>query len=157
MKRILSLFQIKTVRSAWVFLVGSGLMLAFGAYMVLTSPTYPPDGPMGNFEVTFFFFWLAVLGSYVLIASWALFSVRGRAYLAEQEQITIKGNRTILWYIKLLFACYASALATMILLGVLSLPFAGYAGLEAMLSPNSGLYLLIAGLVWSPLIFQRLR
>ena len=157
MTRILSLFQIKTVRSAWVFLVGSGLMFAFGAYQALTSPAYPLGDPRNNFEVTFFLFWFVVLGAYIAIASWALFSVRGRAYLAAQEQIPIKGNRTVLWYIKFLFACYAAAFATMMLLGVLSLPFAGYAGLEAMFSPNSGLYLLVAGLVWSPLIFRYLK
>lgn len=157
MTRILSLFQIKTVRSAWVFLVGSGLMFAFGAYQALTSPAYPLGDPRGNFEVTFFLFWFVVLGAYIAVASWALFSVRGRAYLAAQEKIPIKGNQTVLWYIKFLFACYAAAFATMMLLGVLSLPFAGYAGLEAMFSPNSGLYLLIAGLVWSPLIFRYLK
>ena len=157
MTRILSLFQIKTVRSAWVFLVGSALMFAFGAYQALTSPAYPLGDPRGNFEVTFFLFWFVVLGAYIAVASWTLFSVRGRAYLAAQEEIPIKGNRTVLWYIKFLFACYAAAFATMMLLGVLSLPFAGYAGLEAMFSPNSGLYLLIAGLVWSPLIFRYLK
>ena len=32
-----------------------------------------------------------------------------------------------------------------------------HAGLEAMFSSNSGLYLLIAGFVWSPLIFRHLK
>ena len=157
MVRILSLFQIKTARSAWVFLVGSGLMFVFGAYQVITSPSYPPGDPRGNFETTFFSFWFLVAGTYIAIASWALFSIRGRAYLTAQEKIPIKGNRTVVWYLKFLFACYAAAFATMMLLGVLSLPFAGYAGLEAMFSPESGLYLLIAGLVWSPLVFRYLK
>lgn len=108
MTRILSLFQIKTVRSAWVFLVGSGLMFAFGAYQALTSPTYPLGDPRGSFEVSFFLFWFVVLGAYIAVASGALFSVRGRAYLAAQEKIPIKDNRTVLWYIKFLFACYAA-------------------------------------------------
>lgn len=157
MKWILSLFQIKTVRSAWVFLVGSGLMFAFGAYQALTSPADPLDDPRGNFEVTFFLLWFVVLGLYIAVASWALFSATGRTYLTAQENISVGGGRTVLWYFKFLFACCAAAFATMMLLGVLSLPFAGYAGLEAMFSPNSELYLLIAGLAWSPLIFRYLR
>lgn len=157
MTRILSLFQIKTVRSAWIFLIGSGLMFAFGAYQAFTSHAFPLGDPRGNLEVTFFLFWFVVLGAYISVASWALFSVKGRAYLSTQAKIPIRGNRTVLWYIKFLFACYAAAFATMMLLGVLSLPFVGYAGLEAMFSPSSGLNLLITGLAWSPLIFRYLK
>jgi hypothetical protein len=157
MTRILSLFQIRTVRSAWVFLIGSGIMFIYGAYQALTSPPLPTEEPRDDFEIVFFSFWFLITGIYMAIAAWALFSVKGRSYLATQEQIPTKGNRTLLWYIKLLFACYAAAFATMMLWGVLSLPFAGYAGLEAMFSPKSGLYLLIVGLVWSPLIFRYLK
>lgn len=156
-KRILHLFQIKTVRSAWVFLIGSVLMFMFGAYQALTSPAYPQGDPRGNFETTFFSIWIVVVGVYMAVASWALFSARGRAYLSEQELIPIRGNRTILWYIKFFFACYAAAFATVMFLGVLSLPFVGFAGIEAMFSPGSGIYLLIAALVWSPLIYKYLK
>jgi hypothetical protein len=157
MTRILTLFQIKTVRSAWVFFFGSALLVLFGAYQAATSPAYPSGDPRRDFDITFLSFWFVIGAVYMGIASWALFSEKGRRYLEAQEQIPIKGNRTILWYIKFLFACYAAALATMMFLGVLSLPFAGFAGLEAMFSPNIGLYLLVAGLVWSPLIFRYLK
>ena len=157
MTRILSLFQIKTVRSAWVFLFGSALLFIFGAYQVALSPAYAPGDPRRNFEFTFLSFWFLIAGIYIAIASWALFSAKGRKYLEAQEQIPIRGNRTILWYLKFLLACYAAAFATLTLLGVLLLPFAGYAGLEAMVSTNSGLYFLITGLVWSPLIFRYLK
>ena len=157
MTRILSLFQIKTVRSAWIFLFGSALLFLFGAYQTALSPAFSPGDPGRDFEITFFSFWFLIAGIYMAVACWALFSAKGREYLEAQEQIPIKGNRTILWYVKFLFACYAAAFATMMFLGILSLPFAGYAGLEAMFSPNSGLYLLIAALVWSPLIFRYLK
>ena len=157
MTRILSLFQIKTVRSAWAFLFGSALLFLFGVYQAALSPAYQPDDPGKNFENVFLSFWCLVTGLYMMVASWALFSTKGREYLKAQEQIPVKGNRTILWYFKFLFACYAVAFATMMFLGILSLPFAGYAGLDAMLSQNIGLYLLIAGLVWSPLIFRNLK
>jgi hypothetical protein len=157
MTRILALFQIKTLRSAWVFLLGSALLFLFGIYQAATSTAYPLGDPVRNFEITFFSFWFLILVSYMAVASWALFSARGREYLEAQEQIPIKGNRTILWYVKFLFACYAASFATLLFLGVVSLPFAGSAGLDAMFSPNSGLYLLTAGLVWSPLIFRYLK
>ena len=157
MTRILSLFQIKTVRSAWVFLVGSGLLFVFGAYQALKAPRVTSGEPGEYFEITFLSFWFLVAGAYMAIASWALFSEKGRTYLETQEQIPIKGNRGVLWFLKFLFACYAAAFATMMLLGVLALPFAGFSGLEAMFSPNSGMYLLVAGLVWSPLIFRYLK
>jgi hypothetical protein len=157
MTRILNLFQIKTIRSAWVFLVGSGLLFIFGVYQALSSPT-SPSGAFGDyFEIIFFSFWFFVSGSYMAIACWALFSAKGRLYLETQEKIPIRGNREILWYLKFLFACFAAAFATMMLIGVLALPFAGYAGLEIMSSPNRGLYLLITGLIWSPLIFRYLK
>ena len=151
------MFQIKTVRSAWVFLFGSALLFLFGAYQAAFSPAFPPGDPGRDFEITFLSFWFLIAGIYMAVASWALFSAKGREHLEAQEQIPIKGNRTMLWYVKFLFACYAAAFATMIFLGILSLPFAGYAGLEAMFSPNSGLYLLIAALLWSPLIFRYLK
>mgnify|MGYP001821619564 CR=1 FL=1 len=157
MTRILTLLQIKTTRSAWVFLVGSGLLFLFGLYQVLTTPSIPSAEPGAYFEITFMSFWFLASGAYMAIASWALFNEKGRAYLQAQEQMPIKGNRTILWYLKFLFACYAAAFATMMLLGILALPFAGYAGLEAMFSPNSGIYLLVVGLFWSPLIFRFLK
>jgi hypothetical protein len=155
MTRILSLFQIKTVRSAWVFLVGSGLLLLFGAYQAFKAP-HIPSGDAGEFFVIISF-WFLVAGAYMAIASWALFSEKGRAYLETQEQMPIKGNRGVLWFLKFLFACYAAAFATTMLLGILALPFAGFDGLEAMFGPNSGMYLLVTGLVWSPLIFRYLK
>jgi len=154
---ILRFFQIKTVRAAWVFLFGSALLFLFGIYQAALSIAASPSDPGRDFEITFFAFWFLVIGTYMAIASWALFSARGRAFLEAQQQVPIKGNRTILWYAKFLFACYAAAFATMLLLGVLSLPFAGYAGLEAMFTANSGWYLLVAGLVWSPLVFRHLK
>jgi len=154
---ILSLFQIKTVRSAWVFLFGSALLLLFGVYQAVSSSATQPSNPGRDFEITFLSFWFLILGTYMAIASYALFTEKGREFLEAQKQIPISSNRTVLWFLKFLFACYAAAFATILLLGLLSLPFAGYVGIEAMFSPNSGLYLLIAGFVWSPLIFRCLK
>ena len=157
MARILNLLQVTTVRAAWVFLIGSALLFLFGVYQAASSTAASSNDPGQDFEITFFAFWFLILGTYMAVASWALFSAKGRAFLEAQQQVPIKGNRTILWYAKFLFACCAAAFGSMLLLGVLSLPFAGYAGLEAMFSSNSGLYLLIAGLVWSPLVFRHLK
>lgn len=157
MIRILSLFQIKTVRSAWVFLVGSGLLFVFGVFQAFKAPHIPSGEPGAAFVIVSLSFWFLVAGAYMAIASWALFSAKGRAYLESQEQIPIKGNRGILWFLKFIFACYASAFASMMLMGVLALPFAGFSGLEEIFSQNSGTYLLVAGLVWSPLIYRHLK
>lgn len=157
MTRILSLFQIKTVRSAWVFFVGSGLLFVFGVYQAFKAPLIPSGDPGAYFVMASLSLWLLVAGLYMGIASLALFSEKGRAYIEVQEQMPIKGNRGVLWFLKFLFACFAAAFATIMLLGVLALPFAGFSGFEALFSSNSGLYLLVAGLVWSPLIFRFLK
>lgn len=157
MTHILALFQIKTVRSAWVFLIGSGIMFIFGAYQGISNFTFSLNDPDGQIKTILLLPWVIVTGLYISIASWALYSVKGRSFLESQEQIPIKGNRTILWYIKFLFACYASALATLMLLGVLALPFVGHVVLDSMFSHNSGMYFLLAGFTWSPLIFRHLK
>ena len=151
MTRILGLFQIKTVRSAWVFLVGSGLLFIFGAYLAATAPQDHKT------PIAFLSFWFFVSLTYMAIASWVLFSKEGRNYLKAQEQIPIKGNRGILWFLKFLFACFAASLATIMLLSFLTLPFTSYSVQEAMFGPLSRFYLLIIGLIWSPLIFRYLK
>lgn len=157
MTQLLSLLQIKTVRSAWVFLVGSALMFVFGAYQAVVSSAHALAEARSHFDILFFAVWFFLTGAYVGIASWALYSTEGRAFLVAQENVPVKGNRTVFWYLKFLFACYAAAFATLFLWGILSLPFAGYVGLEAMMSPESGFYFLAAGLVWAPMIFRYLK
>ncbi len=157
MTRILRLLQVKTVRSAWMFLIGSGLLFLFGAYQVFTTPAYAPEEPQASFVLVTFSFWFLISGAYLAIGSWALFSEEGRSYLEEQEQLTEKGSRGVIWFLKFLFSCYAAALATIIMLSVIALALLGSEGFEPMLSPHRGLYLLSAGLVWSPLIFRYLK
>lgn len=157
MTKILSLLQIKSVRSAWFFLIGSGLLFVFGAYQITTALESQFGEHPGNFEIIFFSFWFAITAGYMAIAAWALFSQKGREYLEAQEKIPIDGHRGVLWYLKFIFACWAAAFATIVFLGVLVLPFSGYDGFEVLLSPNRGMYVLISGLVWSPLIFGYLK
>ena len=155
--RILNIFQIKTVRSAWIFLASSGVMLVFGIYQILIAwSSYPINNSIASIRIISFLFWFLVPSAYIAISSWALFSNEGYAHLTIQEKIPIRGNRTILWYIKFLFACYAAALATMMLLGIILLPFISYAGLDIMFDHNN-LYQFIIGLAWSPLIYRYLR
>jgi hypothetical protein len=156
MSHLLSLFQIKTVRSAWVFLFGSGLMFLFGIYQAASFSVYSPSAESG-FGAVFFSVWFVVIGAYMALASWGLWSANGRAFLIAQERIPVRGNRTVFWYLKFLFACYAAAFGTVFLCGVLSLAFIGTAGLEAMFKPEGGFYLLAAGLAWSPLVFRYLK
>jgi len=155
MTRILLLFQIKTVRSAWVFLIGSGAMFLFVVY--LNSPYSSSGSSESGFSVIFDIALFLITGAYTAIASWALFSEEGRVFLTTQEQIPIKGNRTVLWYIKFLFACYAAGIASAIFLSVMALPIVGYAGIESMFSNQGLLYILLLSLLWSPLIFRHLK
>jgi hypothetical protein len=155
MTRILLLFQIKTVRSAWVFLIGSGVMFLFVIY--LNSPYSSARSSESNFLVIFDIAWFLITAAYVGIASWALFSEEGRAFLTTQEQIPIEGNRTVLWYIKFLFACYAAGIASAIFLSVVALPIVGYAGIEAMFGKEGLFGILLLSLLWSPLIFRHLK
>ena len=101
--------------------------------------------------------WFLISGSYIAIALWTLFSARGQHYLAiEQEQMATV-RRSWLWYGKFLFACYAAAFASFMLLGVLALPFAEYRVLEAMYRPYGGSFLIFLGFLWAPLIFRYLK
>jgi hypothetical protein len=155
MTRILLLLQIKTVRSAWVFLIGSGAVFLFVVY--LNSPYSSSRSSESSFSVIFDIALFLITGAYTAIASWALFSEEGRAFLTTQEQIPIKGNRTVLWYIKFLFACYAAGIASAMFLSVVALPIVGYDGIEAMFSKQGLLYILLVSLLWSPLIFRYLK
>ncbi len=154
---ILKLFQIKSIRSARVFLFGSGLLFFFGVYQLIVNIKSLAEIQIKHFEITFFLFWFLICMAYIIIACWALFNKKGKAYLESQEKITINSNKNILWYFKFLFACYAASFATLILLGVVALPFSGTAGFEVMFSPNRGVYFLVSGLIWSPLIFRYLK
>ena len=155
MTRILLLFQIKTFRSAWVFLIGSGAMFLFVVY--LNSPYSSSRSSVSSFSVMLDIALFLIAGAIMTIASWALFSEEGRAFLTTQEQIPIKGNRTVLWYIKFLFACYAAGVASAMFLSLMALPIVGYAGIEAMFSKQGLLYILLPSLLWSPLIFRYLK
>jgi len=155
MTRILLLFQIKTVRSAWAFLIGSGAMFLLIVY--LNSPYSSSRSSESSFLMILDIAWFLTAGAFVAIAAWALFSEEGRAFLTTQEQIPIKGNRTALWYIKFLFACYAAGIASSMFLSVVALPIVGYAGIEAMFNKQGLLCILLLSLLWSPLIFRHLK
>ena len=156
MQKILHFLQIKTIRSAWVFLVGSGLMFLFGIYQLIKYPQIFSESPTQYFEFVFFPLWFLITSTYMAIGYWALFSNKGKEHLKEQEKTTLKGNRNIFWFFKFLFACYGAAFATIMFLGVVALPFGGSEGF-IFSSPNRGIYVLICGLVWSPLIFKYLK
>ena len=156
MQRILHFLQIKTIRSAWVFLVGTGLMFLFGIYLLIKYPQIFSESPTQYFELIFFPLWFLITSTYMAIGYWALFSDKGKEHLKTQEKTAIKGSRNIFWFFKFLFACYAAAFATIMFLGVVLLPFLGN---ESFLffRPNQGIYFLVCGLIWSPLIFKYLK
>lgn len=117
--RILRLFQIKTVRSAWVFLVGSVLMFLFPIYILLAHPEQIAPTPAELVsDVAFFSAWFVAAGSYIALASWALFSSAGRHYLMELEARPIEAHPTlwplILRVLKVLFASYALTIVTFV-------------------------------------------
>lgn len=45
----------------------------------------------------------------------------------------------------------------MLLIGIVALPFVGYRALDAMFRPNAGYYLIIFGILWSPVIVRYLK
>ena len=158
MQRILTFLQIKTTRSAWVFLLGSGLLFLFGIYQLVMYPEIITKPSIIYFERIFFTFWFLITATYIAIGYWAIFSEKGKEHIKAQEKITIEDKRNILWYFKFLFACYAASLGTMIALIVILLPFIGFSGADGVFgSPNQGVYLLVSGLVWSPFIFKHLK
>ena len=158
MQRILNFLQVKTIRSARVFLIGSGLLFVFGVYQLVMYPQILSEPATKHFQIIFFSFWFLVTATYVVIGYWALFTKKGKEHLKAQEKILIKGSRNIFWYFKFLFACYAAGLGTLIASDVLLLPFVGLSGIDGIFgSHKKGLFLLVSGLVWSPLIFRYLK
>ncbi len=102
MHRILHFLQIKTIRSAWVFLVGSGFLFLFGIYQLIKYPQIFSKSPTQYFEIIFFPFWFLITSIYIAIGYWALFSIKGKEHLKEQEKTSVKGNRNIFWFFKLI-------------------------------------------------------
>ena len=87
---------IRTVRSAWVLLLGSVLMFLFPICVLLAYPEQIAPVPEERVSDIIFFsvflsIWFPITGSPVALASWALFSSRGRQYLNEQE--TLSGEK----------------------------------------------------------------
>ncbi len=155
MERFVRFLQIKTARSAWIFLFGSAAMFLFAAYIGFGGVS--SSGEPSRASLSIIAPWLLLTGFYMAVAVWTLKSARGQRYLAiEQERVTYS-KRTLLWYGKFLFACYAAAFASMMLLGVLALPFAEYRVFEAMFRPGVGGYVLLLGFFWAPLIFRYLK
>jgi len=96
-------------------------MFLFPIYLFLAYPEQVPPEELSS-VVAFFSAWFLAAGSYIALASWALFSSVGRKYLMEQEALPIEGHRTlwtlILHVLKVLFASYAATIATFIVVVV---------------------------------------
>ena len=91
---------IKTVRSAWVLLLGSALMFLFPVCVLLAYPEQIAPVPEERVSDSVFFsvflsIWFPITGGPVALASWALFSSRGRQYLNEQETLSSEKPRRL--------------------------------------------------------------
>jgi hypothetical protein len=155
MERLVRILQIKTTRSARVFLFGSIVMFLWGVYILLGGLS--SSGSASWSALPFVAPWLLISTSYIAMALWTLFSARGQQYLAIEQERTTTARRDWLWYGKFLFACYAAGFASFMLLGILALPFAEYRVIEAMFRPYGGYFLLCLAFLWSPLIFRHLK
>ena len=155
MERLVRILQIKTPRSARVFLFGSVVMFLWGVYILLGG--FSSSGRASWGALPILAPWFLISASYIAVALWTLLSARGQQYLAIEQERMATAQRNWFWYGKFLFACYAAAFASFMLLGVLALPFAEHRVLEAMFRPYGGYYLLGLGLLWAPLIFRYLK
>ena len=61
-------------------------------------------------------------------------------------------QRTAFWYLKFLFACYGAAIALLMLVVVISLPFS-----PDLLSDHARLLMLVFTLAVSPIVYRYLR
>ena len=130
-------------------------MFLFGAYILLGGFTgWATPSISGLLTLAP---WFLVTGAYIAIAIWVLTSARGQRYIAIEQERIVTARRNWLWYGKFLFACYAAAFASFVLLGILALPFAEDRVLEAMFRPTGDYYLLFLGFLWAPLIFRYLK
>lgn len=153
MERILGLLQLGSRRAAKIFLVGSATLFLYGAYQALV---YGISGT-GVLGLPFFALWFVVTGGGVGVAVWALFSERGRSSVAAVGRRTVAGRRGVLWYLKFFLACYAAALATVIVGSVMAMPFIGSSGLSGAEESKFGFYLLLAAIGWAPVMFRYLK
>jgi hypothetical protein len=148
MTAILRVFQIKTFRSAWSFLIFSCFLFVLGLFYFFSA---------SNLGAEFVVSWLILVGLYVVIAAWALFSTTGKEYLQSQEDAPLNKSKGVLWYPKFLFACYAAGFATMFFLAIAVLPIFGTYLIIALFEPGGAIYILAAGAIWSPLVFKHLK
>lgn len=149
MRTILLIFQITTVRSAWMFLVFSAGFLLGVLYLVFTEADFVEGDP---------FVWVhrgavAVLSVYVGVAGFALFTEKGRKIVSELERTP--RERTVIWYVKAFFACYAVAGAVFIILMPVTMIF-GEAG-DEFLVEYFYLFWGVAMLAAFPLIYKYLK
>jgi hypothetical protein len=76
--------------------------------------------------------------------------------MAEHEQ-TSQTHRNWLWYARFLFACYAAGFACWMLSLLIVLFTAGFEVVEAWVIRFSGVIMTALAIMWSPLIWRRLR
>jgi hypothetical protein len=65
--------------------------------------------------------------------------------------------RRALWYLKLVFACYAVSFATFMLAGVVALPFSGYTVIDWWFQDSGRIAMLVLAVVVSPLVYRHLK
>jgi hypothetical protein len=105
MRTILRIFQITSVRTAWLFFLFSMGFLLYVLYLVFTEADIAARDPFeGVHRIA-----VAVLAVYVSVAGFALFTEEGRKIVSAFEHTPRR--RTLAWYVKALFACVAVAIA----------------------------------------------
>lgn len=65
--------------------------------------------------------------------------------------------RRALWYFKLVFACYAVSFATLMLAGVVALPFFGYTVIDWWFQDSGRIAMFLLAAVVSPLVYRHLK
>lgn len=90
--RVLNLFQITSVRTAWAFLVLATLMFFLGVYYAVELLSSPAPSSVKSADIWFLCAWFLATGCYIALASWALFTDAGRAYLVSQQPSTPARN-----------------------------------------------------------------
>ena len=154
MEKLFSFIQLKSRRSAWTFFVCSLLLLIIG---IIRIPAMNSIAKIHSSNAEYYMIagWIFISLIYLSIATLALFTERGKMAILNIESSPLN-KRGVFWYLKFLIACYALAVASLMVTLVAAIWAMGPDVTDVLMGRN-GMYISILFMaIWSPLVYRKL-